>query len=429
MTATSAPSAYEEIRQHALVAIERDRLDPVADARAVAEAVTDAVAAYQQRAELGGRRALADPDGMTARIVAAIVDHGPFTELLARPDVEEIFIEGPQVAYLDVTGRLHGLAVPTSEEENLRLIDRLLAATSRRLDATSPLVQARILEGTARLTAAIPPVADHLSATIRRHLLRRETLTSLIGRGSLTEAAAGLLWAAMQTTASVVVSGPPGAGKTSLLAALMAAAPSSHCIRCCEEIRELSVPVTHGSYYEARPPALDGSGEISLRHLVKFSLAMRPDRLVVGEVRGSEAFELTRAVNAGCGVALTVHANSARDALSALVNAAIMAGENVRDAVVRRVFAGAIDLVVHLDRDDPARSDPQQGIRRQVMEIIGVVPSLTDDFSTEPLFLRPELGTPLLWTGVLPAAAERLERVLPEGMTLPQVLEGRGSPL
>ena len=122
----------------------------------------------------------------------------------------------------------------------------------------------------------------------------------------------------MQLRSRIAVSGEPGAGKTTLAAALLAAAPPSHCVRSCEEIRELAVPITHGSYYEVRPPALDGTGEISLRDLVKFVLAMRPDRIVVGEVRGAEAFELSRAVNAGCGFLCTVHANSASEALDAL---------------------------------------------------------------------------------------------------------------
>ena len=149
----------------------------------------------------------------------------------------------------------------------------------------------------------------------------------------------------------------------------------------------------------------------------------------MGEVRGAEAFELTRAVNAGCGFAGTIHANSARDALSALVNAAIMAGENVTEPVVRRVFASSLDYVVHLDLDEAAAVAAGEGIRRRVVEILAVVPSLHDDFSTEPVFLREHLGAPLEWTGVVPAGAERLERCLPAGLTLRAVLEGRGSPL
>jgi pilus assembly protein CpaF len=188
----------------------------------------------------------------------------------------------------------------------------------------------------------------------------------------------------------------------------------------------LHVPLVHGSYYEARPPSLDGTGEISLRDLVKVTLAMRPDLIVVGEVRGSEAFELTRAVNAGCGLACTIHANSASDALDALVNAALMAGENVPERVVRKIFASSIDLVVHLDRD----VDPQGGsIRRRTVEIRALVPSLHDDFSSEPLFLRERLGGPLEWTGALPpdALIRRLERVMPSSQALTHVMQGAAS--
>jgi Flp pilus assembly CpaF family ATPase len=147
----------------------------------------------------------------------------------------------------------------------------------------------------------------------------------------------------------------------------------------------------------------------------------------VGEVRGAEAFELTRAINAGCGFLCTLHANSAHDAVNALVNAALMAGENVTEHIVRRIFVEALDLVVHLDRDDIARADGH--VRRQVTEIAAVVPSLADGETYEPLFVRDGLGRKLEWTGVLPPAFEqRVDRVLPEGAGLRRLLErGRGS--
>jgi pilus assembly protein CpaF len=418
------PGAYDAIRHAVLRRVERERLD-ADDPETIRAAVLAAVEAYQRRAHLGEGTALRDPADMVARVLRSITAYGPLTELLARPDVEEVFVEGAQVTYLDASGRLQGLSLPTTEEENRAVIDRLLASTERHLDAASPLVQARVLGGTARLTAAIAPVAASLSATIRRHTLRRDTLASLVDRGSLTHAAAGFLWAAMQTTTSLLVSGPPGAGKSSLLSACLAAIPTNKCIRCCEEIRELSVPLTHGSFYEARPAGLDGAAEISLRDLVRFCLAMRPDHLVVGEVRGAEAFELTRAVNAGCGFACTIHANSAREALTALVNAAIMAGEHVTEGVVRNVFSSAIDLVVHCDLEDANRVEAHRGIRREVMEILAVVPSLHDDFSTEPIFAREAIGAPLEWTGALPARAALIERALPEGVALRDVCDGR----
>mgnify|MGYP002622026764 FL=1 len=415
--------AYEEIRRRTLDRIDSAGIDPEADPDGLRKLVSRAVEEYQQRAHLGDGRSLADPTSTIERLLRSVSTLGHLGGLLRRQDIEEIFIEGDRVTFLESSGRLAALETPTTESENRQVLERLLAPTDRRLDASTPIVQARILGGTARLTAIIPPVSDQLSATIRRYALRRQTLDSLVDLGSIDRVTANFLSFAMRASASIIVSGPPGAGKTSLLSALIAAVPTDHCIRSAEEVRELHVPVVHGAYYEARPPALDGSGEISLRDLVKMILAMRPDLIVVGEVRGSEAFELTRAVNAGCGMAATIHSNSATDALNALVNAALMAGENVPDKVVRSIFATSIDLVVHIDR----HADPDGRIRRQTAEIRALVPSLHDDFSTEAIFERAFPGAPLQWTGALPPEGLRrkLERVLPEGLTIAGLLGGQ----
>ena len=285
------------------------------------------------------------------------------------------------------------------------------------------MVQARVLDGSARLTAAIAPVADHLSATLRRYTVRNVTLDELVARDALSAPAAAFLWALVQQRSRIVISGEPGAGKTTLAAALLAAGPASHCVRCCEEIRELSAPITHGAYYEVRPPGIDGTGEISLRDLVKFVLAMRPDRIVVGEVRGAEAFELTRAINAGCGFMCTVHANSGPEALNALVNAALMAGENVTERIVRRVFSQALDVVVHVDRDDApprrrARCDDRS--RRSLPSSRPWVRNRPSSRSSS----GGALGQPLEWTGALPPALEtRVDRALPRGMHVRDLLE------
>jgi pilus assembly protein CpaF len=415
--------AYDEIRRDVLARVERRRLRPEADLDQVSVEVTAAVADYQRRAHLGRATPLHDIEAMCGRVLQAITDFGALTSLLARRDVEEIFLEGARVSYLDAAGRLRGLGTPTSEEENRGLVERLLAATDRQLNVKHPIVQARVLQGSARLTAAIPPVSDRLSATLRRYTVRDVSLDDLATFGTLSAEAARFLHAVMQLRSRIAISGEPGAGKTTLAAALLAAAPPGQCVRCCEEIREISVPVTHGGYYEVRPATLDGTGEISLRDLVKFVLAMRPDRIVVGEVRGAEAFELSRAVNAGCGFLCTVHANGAVDALHALVNAALMAGENITERVVRRVFSTSLDLVVHLDRDDAPREEGM-GIRRRVVQVAAVMPSLGEDFTVEPLFSRASLGSSLDWTGLVPERlAARIDRVLPEGLTLRDVVE------
>lgn len=419
--------AYEEIRRRALERIEGSGIDPAHASEPLVRLLEETVQDYQRMADLGEGRALANPGATVQRLLRSVSTLGPLGDLLERGDVEEIFIEGDRVSYLESGGWLRGLEHPTTEQENRQVLERLLAPTDRRLDASNPIAQARILDGSARLSAVIPPVADRLSATIRRYALHQETLASLVSLDSLTPPAAAFLEAAMRASASVVVSGPPGAGKTSFLSALIAAVPGDHCIRACEEVRELHVPLIHGSYYEARPPSLDGRGEVNLRDLVKVTLAMRPDLIVVGEVRGAEAFELTRAVNAGCGLACTIHANSAPDALDALVNAALMSGENIPERVVRKVFSNSIDLVVHLERD----VDPASGrVRRQLMEVRAVVASLHDDFSTEVIFGRDRIGGPLEWKGALPPAGlvQRIESAGRERVQVAELLSGREAP-
>lgn len=432
MTATPTTSAYESIRKQALLGLERQKLDPGSDPEAVTRLVATIVGDYQSHAHSGNAPALRNVGEMVHRVVRSITGFGALSQLLEDPAVEEIFIEGPNITFIDGSGRLRVLTTPTTDEENRGTINRLLADTDRHVDTANPIVQARVLNETARLTAVIPPIADHVSATIRKYTMRKETLSHLVELESLSPAAAGFLWAIAQTSVSLLVSGQPGAGKTSLLSAVMAAAPATHCVRCIEEVRELHVPLSpHSSYYEARTPGLDGTGEVSVRSLVKTVLAMRADRIVVGEVRGAEAFELTRASNAGCGFSCTVHANSARDALNALVNTALMAGENVTEPVVRRVFANTIDFVVHLDRDPITRGN--DGIRRQVLEILAVGPSLTgDDFTTDHIFSRTMLGAPLRWTGLLPpqGTVDLIDRALHEsGHTLHSICEGQTSPL
>jgi len=271
----SRPShAYRDIRSRSLELVDEYRLDAETDIEEMRQAVTQAVDEYQRRAHLGEGRALGDAQHMVDRVMASLAEFGPLTDLLGRSDVEEIFIEGARVTFIDGTGRLRSLREPTTGEENEQVVDRLLAGSDRRLDASSPIVQARVLDNSARLTAVIPPIADQMSVTIRRYALRKETLASMVELDSLSPAAASLLRLVMQTSSSIVISGQPGAGKTSLLSALIDAVPSSHCIRCCEEVRELHVPLVHGSFYEARPPSLDGSGAITLRDLVKAILAI-----------------------------------------------------------------------------------------------------------------------------------------------------------
>ncbi len=430
--------AYEVLRQQMLDALREGSFDVENEEHAsrIAELAGTLVDRYQREARTGlGGLPLADPPDMVGRLIRSVLNWGVLTDLLERRDVEEIFIRGGDVWYLDANGNLENVSEPTSEEELTAIVNRLLRTAGRFVDQRTPMLSTQVLGGRARLGVIIPPISDRLSATLRKYTLRNETLDTLVERGSLTRSAAMLLRAMVQIRAGVLVSGPMGAGKTSMLNALVRAMPPAHRVLGCEVTRELSAPLFHGDYYKTRQVGVGSKGEaeISLRELVHQCLGMRADVLVVGEVRGAEAYELTRAGNAGCGLLCTIHANGPREAMNALVNTALLAGENVPAAQIQSVFADIIDLVVHLDREDLALREGGDGavaITRQVLEIAAVPPmqGAEHSFTTEPLFVRDHLGAPLRWTGVYPSGGlrERLERVLHnQGSSLEKVFEGR----
>ncbi len=422
-------SVYEDLRRQLAELIEERKLTPMRDGDTIQRLVNETVQGYQTAAHAGDTQSLRDPAEMARRLWNAITGYGPITELLDRPDIEEIFIEGDRISYIGDSGRLEALMAPTTEAENRQIIDRMLAGTNRRLDASSAIQQARVLDGRARLTAVIPPVSDRVSATLRKYTIADETLATLVERNSLPVSAAAFLWALAQVSASTLFSGPTGAGKTTAMSAYLRAVPDDICIRMVEEVRELHIPLSlHSSFYEASGVSMDGGRRYSLRDLIKVCLAQRVDLLCVGEVRGQEAYELTRAVNAGCGFTCTVHANSAREALSALVENSLKAGENIPESVARRSFARGIDIVVHLDRRIGSGG---YGPRRKVAEILSIAPSIaTDDFTTEPIFTREDRDGPMEWTGTLPQpdVARRIGEILPEGVQVKDLLAGEWRP-
>lgn len=414
---------YEELRHSIMLIADKQRFDPSHNIDEITEIIQRVVQGHNQTCLMQGKDDFVNEQSTIERLTKSIFGYGPLDSLLSRKDVEEIFIEGPHVKYIDSTGYLRGLAEPTTSTENKHLIDRLLGDTDRTLTVRSPLVQARVLNGNARLTASIPPISDEISATIRKYVVKDINLHGLTKKNALSIQAAGFLWALMQTRSRIVISGEPGAGKTTLLSALLSSSPTHHCVRCCEEIREISVDFQHGAYYEVRPNGVDGTGEITLRDLVKFTLAMRPDRIVCGEVRGAEAFELSRAINAGCGFACTVHANNAPDALEALVNASLMAGENVSESIMRKIFSNSIDIVVHVDREE--NPTVQDGLLRGITEIVAVQPTMSDTFTTTTLFSRSSLQDELSFEGVVPSVLERkIDKALKGKFKLADIMNG-----
>ncbi|MBP9114951.1 MAG: CpaF family protein [Acidimicrobiia bacterium] len=414
---------YDRLRHSVMIIADKSRLDPIHNQNELLEVIKNVVNQEISNNAIAGISSIIDFETTTNRLSNSIFGYGPLHSLLARNDIEEIFIEGERVSYIDSSGFLRGLNEPTTASENRHIIERLLSDTDRTLTVKAPLTQARVLNGTARLTASIPPVSDKLSATLRKYIVKNISLHDLTKRNALSEESAGFLHALMQTRSRIVISGEPGAGKTTLLSSMLSSAPPQHCIRCCEEIREIAVNFTHGGYYEVRPQGIDGTGEISLRDLVKFSLAMRPDRIVCGEVRGAEAFELSRAVNSGCGFACTVHSNNAVEGLEALVNASLMAGENVSENIMRKIFSSAIDVVVHVDREENASIS--DGLMRGVTEIIAVESSISDSFTTTTLFSRKTLQEQLKFSGTIPdRLISRIEKSLPSEVTLNKICTG-----
>ena len=420
---TTAPSAYSVVKAMVMRRVEAGDINPDGDRRQVRSLIAEAVRDYQADAHLADDVvALSNPEQMVDRVLAAVCDYGPLTDLLGRDDIEEILIQGARVSYITADGRVNVLQRPTSEEENFGYVERLLQSgpTQRQLDASKPIVTVGLDKAT-RLSVKIPPVVDELTVCIRKVVMRRPTLVQLVASGSLTPAAAGLLWALMQIRSRVVIAGAPFAGKTTLTNALLAAVPPHRVVRVNEEDRELTAELLMGGYAKAN----DRPGQ-TLRDLIKADLRFRPDILVVGEVRGAEAFEVLRPLNAGTGFLTTVHANAARDAIDVLTQCAVMAGERISDDEIRKLFAGAVDFVVFLDADEPVTGSAQD-LRRQVMEIAWVEPELrAGKVVCEPIFARAELGKPLAWTGARPGplVVSRIEKGLPEGITLQSILSG-----
>lgn len=423
---------YEHLRQEVLAEIQRRSID-AADPGAVEALAKGVVDSYQAKARSGFTgRPLANGGDVVTRLCRSVLAWGPLTPHFTDKVVfEEMFLHDGDVSWLDGEGRLVSLDEPISPAEVRSIVDRLLATAGAAVDESRPMIQVQVLDGQARLGVVIPPIADALDATLRWYMIRRETLKLLVRWNSLTPAAASILAACTRTPTGVVLTGQPGSGKTSLVNAILRAAPAALRVVCCEDTPEVQTDHLNASRWRTRPAAPDGGGQVALRDLVRMALGMRPDLIVVGEVKGAEAYELTRAGNAGCGLLTTLHANSARQGLQALVSTAIMAGQNVPADQVRAVFASVVDLVVHTAREPVELKRAGGGrIRREVMEIVALPPLAGSDvdFAVEPIFTREEFGAPLLWTGTpLPDDLRvRLDRALrPHGVTVQAILEGR----
>lgn len=298
---------------------------------------------------------LAEPDreALAARVLRDTVGLGPLEDLLADPSVEEVMVNGPERIYVERGGRIEPAGVAFVDEEELRnAIERILAPLGRRVDELSPMVDARLADGS-RVNAVIPPLAiDGPALSIRRFGASRPGPRRLVELGTLGGEQLALLERAVRERRSVLVSGGTGAGKTTLLNALSEFVGEGERVVTIEDAAELRLLRRHVVRLEARPPGVEGRGEVTIRDLLRNALRMRPDRIVIGEVRGAEALDLLTALNTGhAGALSTVHASSPGDALARLETLALMAGLGLpHEAIAEQVRRG-IDLVVQLARD------------------------------------------------------------------------------
>jgi pilus assembly protein CpaF len=306
-------------------------------------------ALVEEEAALLGER---DREAVAARILRDTVGLGPLEDLLADPAVEEVMVNGPGQVYVERGGRIEPTGIVFAGEEELRnAIERILAPLGRRVDELSPMVDARLADGS-RVNVVIPPLAiDGPALSIRRFGARRPGPRELVELGSMSEDQHRLLESAVAARRSVLVSGGTGSGKTTLLNALSSFVSPGERVVTIEDAAELRLQQPHVVRLESRPAGVEGRGEVTIRDLLRNALRMRPDRIVIGEVRGPEALDLVMALNTGHDGALsTVHANSPADALGRLETLALMAGVGLpHEAIAEQVQRG-VDLVVHLER-------------------------------------------------------------------------------
>ena len=291
-----------------------------------------------------------DEEACEREVLATLSGYGPLDPYLTDPTVEELWINAPDRIFVARDGRSERIPLRLTETQVRELVERMLHSAGRRVDLSQPVVDASLPDGS-RLHLAIPDITrKHWSVNIRRFLPSYRSLGDLLAAGSLDERASAILREAMATQMSVIVSGSTHAGKTTMLAALLDAAPAHHRIVTVEETFELAVDLPDLVAMQGRQPSLEGSGEITLRRLVREALRMRPDRIVVGEVRDAEALDLVLALNTGVPCMATVHANSAADALGKLSMLPLLAGRNIDRGFIAPAIAQSVDLVVHCER-------------------------------------------------------------------------------
>ena len=358
-------------------------------------------------------------------VIQAIQDEmlglGPIEPLLADPSVSDILVNGPHKVYAERHGKIVATNIQFEDDAHLlRVIDRIVSRIGRRVDEMSPMVDARLPDGS-RVNAVIAPLAlDGPLLSIRRFSVIPFTMLDLIRRGTLTEGMAEFLQGLVKAKLNMLVSGGTGSGKTTLLNVMSSSIPADERIITIEDAAELQLQQPHVIRMESRPPNIEGKGEITQRDLLRNSLRMRPDRIIMGEVRGAEVLDMLQAMNTGHdGSMTTIHANSARDALTRLEHMLGMAGLKAESRAMRQQISAAFSVVIQVSR----LSDGQRKITsiQEVTGIEGEVITMQEIFKFEQTGLNPTGGVQgqVMATGIRPQFAQRL---LTRGIVLKDAL-------
>lgn len=362
---------------HALVEAEvrelirRTGIDPVQDRTSVVDLVREAVSDYDERSMTGSMPLLGNFEDAVKRVTDAVAGFGPLQEYFDDPQVEEIWINAPSQVFVARNGVAELTSTILTADGVRDLVEKMLKSSGRRVDLSSPFVDAVLPDGS-RLHVTIPDISrEHWLVNIRKFVVKADHLDDLVRLGTLTAQASEFLQAAVASGLNILVAGGTQAGKTTLLNCLAAAIPPRERVVTCEEVFELKLPLRDVAAMQCRQPSLEGTGEVPLRRLVKEALRMRPSRIIVGEVRQSESLDLLIALNSGLPGMCTIHANSAREAVTKMCTLPLLAGENVGSRFVVPTVASSIDIVVHaaLERD---------GVRR-VREVVALPGRVEND--------------------------------------------------
>ncbi len=358
----------------------------------------------------------AEKERLIRELVQETKGYGPLDPLLEDPDISDILVNGAKNIYIEKNGKLHKTPITFKDNNHLKnIIERIVSKVGRRIDEKSPMVDARLPDGS-RVNAIIPPLAiDGPSLSIRKFKGDAGSLNSLLKWGSITVEIADFLSSIVKARANIVISGGTGSGKTTLLNSLSDEIPHDERIITIEDSAELSLKQEHIVRLETRPANIEGTGQISTRDLVINALRMRPDRIVIGECRGSEALDMLQAMNTGHdGSLTTLHANSPRDALSRLETMVLFAGINLPDRNIKSQIASAIDFIIQTNRLEDGS--------RKVISISEVTGMEEDIISMQEIFHFEQVGLENgkvvgvhISTGIRP---EFIEKMLTKGINI-----------